>query len=69
MCPGGRAAGKRTKSELDEALRALIPTDAVVPPAGWTKLVPGKPCPLCGKKVGFSPAERKRRERARKRDG
>lgn len=32
-----------------------------------TPLVPGGPCPLCGKPVGLTNAERQRRYRARKR--
>lgn len=33
------------------------------------ELVPGEPCPTCGKPVGMSAAERKRRERERKKGG
>ena len=36
--------------------------------AGLVTLIPGQPCPTCGKRVGLSSAERQRAWRARKRD-
>ncbi len=46
------------------------PENATEPPKSDTglQLIPGKPCPTCGKRVGRSGAERMRRHRAKARE-
>lgn len=48
----------KQKEVLDKALEASLKET--------TGLVPGKPCPVCGKKYRLGDAERKRRWRARR---
>ena len=66
QCDACRRSGKPL-SEADrefEARGSLDVTENSDMPRAEV-LEPGKPCPLCGKKVGLSSAERKQRQRAR----
>lgn len=52
-----------TVTVLPAAAKVVVGT--VSPPVPTASLVPGQPCPTCGKKVGLSAVERKRKQRGR----
>ena len=43
-----------------------VPTDVAFSATSATDLVPGEPCPTCGKSYGLGSAERQRRYRKRR---